>query len=86
MHYNSHGPSFFIISPLTSRTPSKVYSSLFHLRSTLVGGEHRFTSLVGNMCAKLISTSHAERKHRDFSATDKNTRHLTKLFGKAALL
>lgn len=40
---------------------------------------------MGNMCAKLISTSHAVRKHGGFVASDKKTRRLAKLFGKAAL-
>ena len=79
MHYNSHGSA---CSHRPPDSPSNIHRGLSIIVSSLVGfpvgGEQRFTSLVGNMCAKLISTSHAARKHRGFSCTDKKTRHLTK--------
>lgn len=79
MHYNSHG---FPCSHHPPASPSNIHQGLFIIVSSLVdfpvGWEQRFTSLVGNMCAKLISTSHAARKHRGFSCADKKTRHLTK--------
>lgn len=77
-------PVFIILSA----SISNIHHGLFIIVSSLVdfpvGGERRFTSLVGNVCAKLISASHAVRKHEGFSTTDKKTRHTH--FGKAALL
>lgn len=67
MHCNSLGLLCFYHPPASI---SNIHQGLFIIVSSLVdfpvGGVQRFTSLVGNMCAKLISASHAVRERRGF--------------------